>query len=86
MAEEVRDVEANLNQFEVELDDLCVSITGRQPTARDLRTVVSVMKVITDLSALVTKRIESHAWRLISPTPKYPVINTQIFAVCTLML
>ena len=53
MAEEVRDVEANLNQFEVELDDLCVSIIAkRQPTARDLRTVVSVMKVITDLERI----------------------------------
>ena len=46
MAEEVRDVEASLNQLEVELDDLCVSIIAkRQPTARDLRTVVSVMKL-----------------------------------------
>ena len=53
MAEEVRDVEANLNQFEVELDDLCVSIIAkRQPTARDLRTVVSVMKVITELERI----------------------------------
>ena len=53
MAEEVRDVEANLNQLEVELDDLCVSIIAkRQPTARDLRTVVSVMKVITDLERI----------------------------------
>ena len=53
MAEEVRDVEASLNQFEVELDDLCVSIIAkRQPTARDLRTVVSVMKVITDLERI----------------------------------
>lgn len=53
MAEEVRDVEASLNQLEVELDDLCVSIIAkRQPTARDLRTVVSVMKVITDLERI----------------------------------
>ena len=53
VAAEVRDVEADLNQLEVELDDLCVSVIAkRQPTARDLRTVVSVMKVITDLERI----------------------------------
>ncbi len=50
MAEEVRDVEPQLNQLEVDLDDHCVAILAkRQPTAGDLRVVVSVMKVITDL-------------------------------------
>ncbi len=53
IAEEVRDVEARLNQFEVDLDDRCVSIIAkRQPTAGDLRAVVSVMKVITDLERI----------------------------------
>lgn len=50
LAEQVRDDEARLNQLEVELDDHCVSIIAkRQPTAGDLRIVVSVMKAITDL-------------------------------------
>jgi phosphate transport system protein len=50
LAEQVRDDEARLNQMEVELDDHCVSIIAkRQPTAGDLRIVVSVMKAITDL-------------------------------------
>jgi len=50
MAEAVRDDETRLNQFEVQLDDHCVSIIAkRQPTAGDLRIVVSVMKAITDL-------------------------------------
>lgn len=53
LAEQVRDVENRLNQFEVELDDHCVSIIAkRQPTAGDLRVVVSVMKAITDLERI----------------------------------
>lgn len=53
LAEQVREVESRLNQFEVNLDDQCVSIIAkRQPTAGDLRTVVSVMKVITDLERI----------------------------------
>ena len=53
LAEQVREVEFRLNQFEVDLDDQCVSIIAkRQPTAGDLRTVVSVMKVITDLERI----------------------------------
>ena len=50
LAEQVRDDEARLNKMEVDLDDHCVSIIAkRQPTAGDLRIVVSVMKAITDL-------------------------------------
>ena len=53
LAETVRDTESRLNQLEVELDDHCVSIIAkRQPTAGDLRSVVSVMKVITDLERI----------------------------------
>ena len=53
LAEQVRDVEARLNQLEVELDDHCVSIIAiRQPAAGDLRNVVSVMKAITDLERI----------------------------------
>ena len=53
LAEQVRDDEARLNQMEVELDDQCVSIIAkRQPTAGDLRIVVSVMKAITDMERI----------------------------------
>ncbi|NKB97906.1 MAG: phosphate signaling complex protein PhoU [Pseudomonadales bacterium] len=53
LAEEVRDTESRLNQMEVDLDDECVGIIAkRQPTAGDLRAVVSVMKLITDLERI----------------------------------
>ena len=53
LAEDVRDTEPQLNQMEVDLDDECVSIIARrQPTAGDLRAVVSVMKLITDLERI----------------------------------
>ncbi len=53
LAEQVRELESRLNQFEISLDDQCVSIIAkRQPTASDLRRVVSVMKVITDLERI----------------------------------
>ena len=53
LADEVRKVESRLNQMEVELDDECVGIIAkRQPTAGDLRAVVSVMKLITDLERI----------------------------------
>ncbi len=53
LAAEVRELEARLNQMEVDLDDECVGVIAkRQPTARDLRAVVSVMKLITDLERI----------------------------------
>lgn len=71
LAQNVREVESQLNQYEIDLDDQCVSIIAkRQPTASDLRRVVSVMKVITDLERVGDEadRIAKMAIRL-SGTP-----------------
>ncbi len=72
LAEQVRDLESRLNQFEVELDDHCVSIIAkRQPTAGDLRNVVSVMKAITDLERIGDEadRIAKMAQRMTDEAP-----------------
>lgn len=53
LANKVRDVEQSVNTLEVELDDQCVSIIAlRQPTARDLRVMMSIMKAVTDLERI----------------------------------
>lgn len=73
LADDVREVESKMNQYEVDLDDQCVSIIAkRQPTASDLRRVVSVMKAITDLERIGDEadRIAKMAVRLTSnPMP-----------------
>lgn len=42
--------DAKVNQFEIELDEACANIMARrQPTASDLRMVITVIKMITDM-------------------------------------
>jgi phosphate transport system protein len=53
LAGQVRAADRKVNQFEVDLDDLCVNIIARrQPAATDLRTLISVMKASTDLERI----------------------------------
>lgn len=53
LAKQVREVERRVNTLEVDLDDQCVSIIAlRQPTARDLRVMTSIMKAVTDLERI----------------------------------
>lgn len=53
LAQQVRADDRKVNQFEVDLDDLCVNIIARrQPAATDLRTLISVMKASTDLERI----------------------------------
>ena len=71
LAEQVRNEEHKINHLEIELDDLCVAIIAkRQPTAGDLRRVVSVMKMIVDLERIgdEAERIAKMALRLVGST------------------
>jgi phosphate transport system protein len=53
LASRVRESDARINQFEVDIDEHCIHIIARrQPAASDLRTLISVMKASTDLERI----------------------------------
>ncbi len=53
LAQQVCDDDDRINQMEVDLDEQCVQIIARrQPAASDLRTLISVMRAITDLERI----------------------------------
>ena len=49
----VHDVEKNINNLQISIDDLCMTILAQQgPVARDLRLILSVIKMNTDLERM----------------------------------
>jgi len=52
-AMQVEETEFRVNAYEVEIDDMCVHIVAkRQPTASDLRLIMGVSKIVTDLERM----------------------------------
>jgi phosphate uptake regulator, PhoU len=63
MLEEVIRDDERINQMEIEIDALCNQVIAkRQPTAVDLRMVVSVLKAIADIERVGDKARKSPAW------------------------
>jgi len=53
LAKEVAESDSKINQMEMEIDEDCIRVIARrQPTASDLRLVIAVSKVITDLERI----------------------------------
>lgn len=81
MAEEVIRDDYRVNAMEVALDEECTTVLARrQPAARDLRLVISVIKTITDLERIgdEAKRIARQAIDLASlPTKKNQFVDLE---------
>ncbi|NMM37974.1 MAG: phosphate signaling complex protein PhoU [Glaciimonas sp.] len=85
-AEQVIKGDAAVNQFQVNLDDACSRlIVRRQPTANDLRIVMSTVNIITDLErvgdeatkiARVAKSIKEHGAAILNHYETVRVIAT----------
>lgn len=53
LAESMNSTENQINKLELDLDEQCVQVIARrQPTASDLRTLICVMRAITDLERI----------------------------------
>ncbi|PKM78885.1 MAG: phosphate transport system regulatory protein PhoU [Firmicutes bacterium HGW-Firmicutes-13] len=80
LAQEVIDNDDTIDHYELEIENKCLTLIARQqPMARDLRTIGTALKIITDLErmadhacdiARVTKRLEGQ--ELIKPLVDVP--------------
>lgn len=91
LAGKVRERDHRVNAMEVEIDDACKTVlVRRQPTASDLRLVITVIKTITDLERIgdEAKRIATMAIDL-AGEEKATRLFTQIYHlgqhVCSMM-
>ncbi len=66
------EVDRQVNEFEIDIDEACAQIIARrQPTAGDLRTVLSIAKTVTDLERMgdEAKKIARTARQLLDRGP-----------------
>jgi phosphate transport system protein len=74
----VHELEKSINQSHVEVDDACVRLLARQsPLAADLRLVVAILKINTDLERMGDQavNIADNGERYLSEPPLKPLID-----------
>jgi phosphate transport system protein len=74
----VHDLEKNINQSHVEVDEACVRLLARQsPLAADLRLVVAILKINTDLERMGDQavNIAYNGEKYLSEPPLKPLID-----------
>lgn len=91
-ADQVIRADANVNQLEVTLDDICTHlIVKRQPAANDLRTVMATLKVITDLerigdeSAKIARATKTIQERGVAPLNHYESVRVAAADASTML-
>lgn len=78
LSEQVIESDAEVDQLEIEIDEICHSVLGRkQPTAVDLRFLVAVMKINSDLERIGDSavNIAQSVQQLVDLPPLKPYID-----------
>lgn len=83
LADQVLSNDSKINEFEVDIDNACTQlIARRQPTARDLRQIITTFRTISDLERIgdETKKIANVAKKTFSSEQKHLLTSLENFA------